>query len=98
MADKKLLIAFDVDGTLIDDNDQPREGVINTLELLYFYSGADIIVWSGGGADYAEMWGNRINLPHGIKYMAKTNLIRPDIAFDDVPEFDMADKVIIIKD
>ncbi len=91
----RLLIAFDVDDTLTV-GDVARPDIIKVLQALYDCGRVDIIVWSGGGKEYAEMWGRRLKLPEGIQYFAKTNLIRPDIAFDDVPEFDMADKVILV--
>jgi hydroxymethylpyrimidine pyrophosphatase-like HAD family hydrolase len=90
---KKLLIAFDVDDTLTD-GDKPRKDIINILLALHKSKQVDLMIWSGGGQSYARMWRDRLKLPEDIPCFAKTNLIRPDIAFDDGPEFNMADKII----
>ena len=49
----KIWVFVDVDGTLIDANDEPRPYV---WELLYCLKQLDcyVIAWSAGGADYAE--------------------------------------------
>lgn len=53
MLAKNLRIAFDVDGTL-HKGDKPREEIIGLLKALKAV-GHYIIVWSGGGKDYAEL-------------------------------------------
>lgn len=91
------IVAFDIDGTLISENtDKPKPEMVRLLQAFYDTGKVHVVVWSGGGVDYARTIGNRIKLPAGVEYMAKTNAIRPDLAFDDMPEFDMADKVIIV--
>lgn len=79
-----LTIAFDVDGTLIDKDDKPRKEVIALLKALA--NGNEIIVWSGGGQAYAEMWVDRLNLNEFVYQTAsKIGIARKDIdiAFDD---------------
>jgi hypothetical protein len=88
----RLLVGFDVDGTLIDGKDKPREDIVEILRLLSKY--CDIMVWSGGGQQYAETIGRRLNLPEEVSYQAKTSGVYPDVAFDDVESFILADKVI----
>ncbi len=48
-----MTIAFDVDGTLLDEHDKPREEIVAILKALS-RAGHDIFVWSGGGVSYAE--------------------------------------------
>lgn len=84
-----MTVAFDVDGTLIDTKDRPRWEVINMLKA--FRPMANIIVWSGSGKDYAEMWVRRLFLEEYVDVIqAKpTALGRPpfqhraDLTFDD---------------
>lgn len=87
-----ITVAFDVDGTLIDEDDEPRSDILTMLLLLNKY--CKIIVWSGSGVYYAEMWGRRLCLPDGISYHSKTEDILPDVAFDDVASFNKALAII----
>lgn len=64
-----MIIAFDVDGTLYDSDDQPRWDVLALLQTFEKY--ANIIVWSGSGADYARIKGQRLYLPSSVTYLAK---------------------------
>ena len=55
-------VAFDVDGTLISEvDDSPNWPMIDLLRQFHA-NGATVVVWSGGGTDYAEMWVRRLNL------------------------------------
>lgn len=49
----------DVDGTLIDENDKPFEAVVSAVELVAPQF-TRVIIWSGGGADYARLWRDRL--------------------------------------
>ena len=57
---KKITIAFDVDGTLIKNEDYwvcnyiPNKRICHLLEILAWFKNVDIIVWSGGGKEHAE--------------------------------------------
>lgn len=95
---QKLIVAFDVDGTLIVD-DVPQVPIINTLQVLSkLTKNVRIIVWSGGGKDYAEMWGRRLGLDEYVwKYMQKDRNVFPDIAFDDQQAFALAENNIIVR-
>ena len=55
-----MKIAFDVDGTLVTFKDVPRWDIIELLKTLSKYH--TVIVWSGGGKDYAEMWVRKLFL------------------------------------
>jgi len=82
----KRVYAFDVDGTLIDYNDVPREEIVEMARSLAFDPANTVIVWSGGGAEYAAMWARRLGIDHLVTMMAKDNSIKPSVAIDDVPE------------
>lgn len=78
-------IAFDVDGTLIDYDNKPRTEVIEKL-IAHSNAGDGIIVWSGGGARYAQLWVERLGLtPYVNAVDSKMNAKRyeADIAYDD---------------
>lgn len=96
---QKLIIAFDVDGTLVSSDDVPSFQMINTLQVLSkLTKNVRIVVWSGGGKEYAEMWGRRLGLDEYVwKYMAKDRTFHTDIAFDDQQAFALADKNIIVR-
>lgn len=75
---QKVIVAFDVDGTLIksaprepgevvtpgmpNNDDMPIVHQINTLMVLSTFKNVRIVVWSGGGKSYAAVWGNRLGL------------------------------------
>lgn len=88
---KRLRVAFDVDDTLIVPRivtglgvDTPNYSVIGVYR--WFQSqGHYMIIWSGGGKDYAEMWAEKLGLKPDEcrdKFDAKS-LGDVDIAFDD---------------
>lgn len=79
---KEIVIAFDIDGTLLNNEGiqpdtpihlRPRVGlnleVVTLIQLLSkFMKNSKIIVWSGGGRDYAE----KIVREYGLdKYVEK---------------------------
>jgi hypothetical protein len=74
------VVAFDVDGTLLDEDGWPRWDVRSVL--IAMLSWCTIVVWSGSGADYAAMQGRRLFLPNGVLYREKETGIA-DICFDD---------------
>ena len=87
-----LIIAFDVDGTLIDFDDKPRWHVVELAEQLAFLPNR-VIIWSGGGKDYAETVARRLGfhvsdgptLGSEVECFGKfdSNVPIVDIAFDD---------------
>lgn len=81
---QKIIVAFDVDGTLIrnepgdrihgvpNNNDVPIVHWINTLMVLSTCKNIRIVVWSGGGKPYAALWGNRLGLDKYVwRYASK---------------------------
>ena len=85
-----MKIAFDVDDTLIIpccatglDQDVPNYDTI-AIYCWFQAQGNYMIIWSGGGADYAKMWANRLGLT-ADEIIAKDTRLKDqiDIAFDD---------------
>jgi hypothetical protein len=93
-----MTIAFDVDDTLLIpavatglDRDVPNYD--NIAILRWFQAqGHTVWVWSGGGADYARMWGEKLGLNADAYYgkaasgrpiAGATAPYQPDICFDD---------------
>ena len=85
----RLTVAFDVDDTLIIpavatgfDRDVPNYDTV-ALYRWFQAQGHTMIVWSGGGADYARQWADKLGLV-ADEYLDKHAAgIAPDLAFDD---------------
>lgn len=83
-----LRVAFDVDDTLIVPSvatdmavDTPSYSVISIYRW-FQQQGSYMIVWSGGGEDYARMWAEKLGLqPDEVRHKRKCDDV--DIAFDD---------------
>lgn len=76
-------IAFDTDGTLIHiTEDVPRYDII-AIFLAFQKLGCKMVIWSGGGIDYATRWRDKLGLTAEV--VAKGSFV-PDIAFDDEKE------------
>lgn len=115
---QKVIIAFDVDGTLIKNennklrqhglvwqNDVPIVHQINTLQVLAHSKNVRIVVWSGGGKQYAEVWGKRLGLDQYVwKYASKLEheAIKAQcdflIAIDDIQSTRLGDANLIVRE
>lgn len=73
-----MKIAFDIDGTLTDHKWLHRE------LRKYAEDGHDVIVWSGGGQDYANRYVQANDLPARTAIKCSE---RVDVAFDDATEY-----------
>ena len=74
-----MIVAFDVDGTLINYADEPRQEVLDMFKK-YQDEGHTMIIWSGGGRDYAAMWARRL----GLRALVMPKCCRDvDVAVDD---------------
>lgn len=78
---KKIVIAFDVDGTLIDDQDLMIIRSVRLLTDLAHMKNVEIVVWSGGGQDYAEMWVRKLGLEKYVKRCYDKNHLKPEQRF-----------------
>jgi phosphoserine phosphatase len=114
---KEIIIAFDIDGTLLNNEGiqpdtptylRPRCGVnLEVVLLLQILSkkmkNTKVIVWSGGGKEYAE----RICREYGFdKYIHRvydkasydeTTEGKVDICFDDIHSCELASSNLIVK-
>ena len=85
----RLIIAFDVDDTLIVpavatgfERDVPSYEAIAVYRW-FQAQGHEMVIWSGGGADYARQWADRLGLV-ADHYLDKHDApFLPHIAFDD---------------
>ena len=78
----EITVAFDVDGTLINEaDDSPRYEVI-ALFRAFESLGCIMVIWSGGGVPYAQRWSEKLGLKALI--LAKASICA-DVAFDDYP-------------
>lgn len=96
-----MIIAFDVDDTLIIppeatglDRDTPNYEVI-AMYRWFQAQGHTMIIWSGGGMDYAKMWAEKLGL-NPNQYRTKEKFPDIDIAFDDC-DVDLAKVNIKVK-
>lgn len=97
----KVTIAFDIDGTLRCNCTATCQDVNRrTLDLLFILQSmknTKIIIWSGGGADYARRFMNKFDLKH-ISYASKLDPIHVDIAIDDQQDFGLGTFNLIVKE
>jgi hypothetical protein len=85
----RLIVAFDVDDTLIVpavatgfDRDVPSYETIAVYRW-FQAQGHEMVIWSGGGSDYAKMWAEKLGLVADL-YLDKHDAhVKPHIAFDD---------------
>lgn len=105
---KNTIIAFDIDGTLISNaNGLGKEKLnidtYNLMVLLSKFKNTKIIVWSGGGKDYAEQIVTKYGLGEYVeRCYAKQGYDetidgKVDIAIDDQHEFSLGDKNLIVR-
>lgn len=101
----KVIVAFDVDGTLLATGDVPIVHQINTLIVLSTYKNIRIVVWSGGGKQYAETWGHRLGLDKYVwRYASKLehqeikSHCETLIAIDDIQDTAIGDINLIVRE
>lgn len=114
----KVIIAFDVDGVLIRNSDtvsrvhgipnnadMPIVHQVNTLQVLSTYKNVKIVVWSGGGKQYAEAWGRRLGLDQYVwRYSSKLEhkalkaMCDTLIAIDDIQATRLGDTNLIVRE
>jgi len=98
---RRLDIAFDVDGTLIDTDGFMNVGIVNLLILLRGMKNTRITVWSGGGEDYARHHCERLGIGKYVhRYKGKIDRgdFVPDIAIDDIQDTALGMINLIVKE
>lgn len=82
-----MIIAFDVDDTLLYPPEATKLPIdtpnYETIQIYNWFQrqGNTMVVWSGGGVDYATRWAEKLGLKPDM-VVAKGS-IRVDLAFDD---------------
>ncbi len=78
---------------------------INTLAVLSTYKNIRIVVWSGGGKQYAEQWGRRLGIDQYVwRYASKLEhkelkaMCSTLIAIDDIQSTQIGDVNLIVKE
>lgn len=105
---KEIIIAFDVDGTLISNTnglgvERLNVEIYNLMVLLSKMKNTKIIVWSGGGKDYATQivlkygLGKYVESCHGKMEYDESIDGTVDICFDDQHATLLAEKNIIVR-
>lgn len=109
---KKVTIAFDVDGTLIDSDGNTNWRITELLRILSRFKNVDIVVWSGGGKSYAEMIVRHLKLEKYVKRCEDKNHLgkdesgkhifepsfKPDIAIDDIQACELGSLNLIVRE
>jgi len=114
---KEIIIAFDIDGTILNNEGIPPETPVHlrpaspvNLEIVMLLQilskgmkNTKVIVWSGGGKEYAEQIVRRYGLERYVhrcygkhEYEAEIEGT-VDIAFDDVHACTLGDKNLIVR-
>lgn len=102
---QKVAICFDVDGTLIDHlgNDRVR---VNALFMAChkLFKNTKIVVWSGGGLDYAARRGRELGIEHMVwRFLSKHQYaeLRNEgyyiLAIDDIQDTRLGDINLIVR-
>lgn len=101
---KKITIAFDVDGTL-RNNQQDKvianENIRNLVIILSTFKNVRIIVWSGSGELYARQIAAKLHVDQYVDgYASKTahEEIKPDIAIDDIQDTAIGQLNLIVRE
>lgn len=109
---EEITIAFDIDGTILNNEGIPPNTpphlrpktplnleAVMLLQILSKMKNTRIIVWSGGGKEYAEDIVRMYGLERSVDrcYGKEACEEKIDICFDDVHACVLADKNIIVK-
>lgn len=105
---EKVAFAFDVDGTLIDSDTVVHSSTLDILRAMAFqkWKNVDVIVWSGGGADYARVQYNRATKGMDERYVQFYSKLQYEevrakytkiVAFDDIQDTRLGDVNAIVR-
>jgi hydroxymethylpyrimidine pyrophosphatase-like HAD family hydrolase len=106
---EKLIVAFDVDGTLIHNGYYPggeiaNERIITLLRILSSFKNIRIVVWSGGGKQYAERWVRLLGIEKEVwRVASKTEYpqireLGRVIAIDDIQDTKLGEMNLIVNE
>ena len=105
---QKVAICFDVDGTLIDEDKVMHSSTLDILRAFAFqkWKNVDVIVWSGGGADYARVQYGRITKDLDERYVKFHSKLEHEelrkkythlIAVDDIQDTRLGDVNLVVR-
>lgn len=106
---KRVVVAFDVDGTLRCNctptcRDVNRR-IVDLMYIMRHMKNVSIMVWSGGGAAYAQHFMHRFesDLIKGMHYASKLDPStwkwgKPDIAIDDIQDCELGTINLIVRE
>lgn len=105
---EKIVIAFDIDGTLrcncTSHCQDMNEDVVLLAELLGSMKNTKLIAWSGGGAEYARQFVHKYPRLRDIfgdkcysKFYNSGGEGMPDIAIDDQQDFTLGKVNLIVR-
>lgn len=89
---KKVTIAFDVDGTLIQNGAtsewdmRANRRILRLLETLATFKNVRIVVWSGGGKDWADTAVRFLDIGHLVKATYDKTIVSCEEVNCDSPE------------
>lgn len=102
---KTVTIAFDIDGTLLNNEQTGVDGlgnpaIITLAVLLSKMKNTRLIAWSGGGAEYSETICRQLNITKYFKgFYSKISCPEVvDIAIDDIQESALAPINLIVRE
>lgn len=108
---KEVIIAFDVDGTLLNNSDieiygeiydphGANTGIVTLVLLLSKMKNTKLICWSGGGGDYARSMARSLHLEKYFKgFYHKANCpYEVDIAIDDIQDTALGKINLIVRE
>lgn len=101
---QRIVVCFDVDGTLINGDDMRYDQIINMVSAFSQFKNVKVVVWSGGGQKYASRQVERLGLEKFVwKAMSKTQA--PElkskgyriIAIDDIHSTRLGELNLIVR-
>lgn len=100
---QKVIVACDVDGTLIDEQHNAYDDIVMLVRTLARFKNVKLVIWSGGGKKYAEGVGRMLGLDDVVwRYASKTEYKElayqtPIIAIDDIQDTAIGDINLIVR-
>jgi hypothetical protein len=108
---KTIVIAVDVDGTLrcncTPTCEDPNARIVSFTNALLTMKNTEVVVWSGGGKEYAQRFVDKFFTPKAAKkittmskFAAGTGLgkFTPDIAIDDIQDTALGKINLIVRE
>lgn len=104
---RNILIAIDVDGTLLCNKctpqcTDPNQDIVDLTNILARFKNVRVMVWSNRGKDYAQHYMELLGVQRcfAASKIDKDTWVCgvPNIAIDDQQSFDLADFNLIVRE